>query len=193
MSFCPKCGATLKEGATFCTGCGAQVNSTAQPVANPVQPTPIPAQPGSNTAGRLHCPNCKSHNISISTESSVTGAVTTHHGGFSSTHVSNNHRNYWFCADCGTKFRNVQNLEEEINKSKSTPTVMFVLAVISAAIFLYLFTNIKDNPLAGLFFGVFTVGAAVAAVVFLILGFYYKGQLKKMRDELAHLKVNCFN
>ena len=70
--------------------------------------------------GRLHCPQCKGEQITPIVESSVDGAMTTHssNGRFSSTTVSNTHRNYWMCSTCGNKFRNIQNLEQEIEKMK---------------------------------------------------------------------------
>ena len=81
----------------------------------------------SQNAKKLHCPNCKSHNIAISTETSIDGAVTSSFGGsarVASTRFNNTHRNYWFCSDCGSKFRNIQNLEEEIAKVKNKKICM---------------------------------------------------------------------
>lgn len=48
MSFCPKCGKQLAEGAKFCTGCGNAVAAAAAPAAAPQQPVstqPAPQQP----------------------------------------------------------------------------------------------------------------------------------------------------
>lgn len=39
MSFCPKCGAQVADGATFCPNCGYKL-SEAQPVSTPSQPQP---------------------------------------------------------------------------------------------------------------------------------------------------------
>lgn len=39
MSFCPKCGAQVADGATFCLNCGYKL-SEAQPVSTPPQPQP---------------------------------------------------------------------------------------------------------------------------------------------------------
>ena len=39
MAFCPNCGASLEEGAKFCTSCGMSVVPDAQPQPEP-QPEP---------------------------------------------------------------------------------------------------------------------------------------------------------
>lgn len=188
MSTCPHCQATIQEGYAFCTACGKKLSEA------PQQGNPVPQQQAaSRPVGKLHCPQCGSHNFSAVTESSVNGAVSTHHGSFSSTHVSNTHRNYWMCADCGTKFRNLQNLEEEIAKSKKNPIIFAVLGVIAAVLSIYWFIEISSNPLVGLFVGVYAVAAAVSALLFLIVALVSNNQLKKMKVEWAYLKQNCFN
>lgn len=136
-------------------------------------------------ATKLHCPNCKSHNISISTESSVGGAVTSTYGNTSVTSVSNTHRNFWFCSDCGTKFRNIQNLEDEINKCKYTHFIAWIIGAILAIIFI---VAIKNSVIGFLLFPF-----AIGAVVFIIMGFVSKSKLDKKKKELEYLKENCFN
>ena len=184
MSICPNCNTNLPDGSAFCTSCGTKIGTAAPPQApaNPVQ------------GGKLHCPNCKSHNLQVTTESSVTGAVSTHsrNGRFSSTHVSNNHQTFWVCNDCGTKFRNIQSLEEEINKYKIQPILFFVLAAIAAVLALVWYINSQNNPLGPLF-GVYIGASVIAGVIFLCCGFSWKGKLAKMRAELADLKNRCFN
>lgn len=144
------------------------------------------------TEKKLHCPNCRSHNITITTESSVNSGVTVHHAGHSTTHMSNTHRNFWVCSDCGTKFRNIQSLEEEIQKSKPTPTIALVLAVIGLVIGLYLFIASKTSMFG--FFAVFPMILAFSVtIIFFILWRVWKKKLKEMQNELKYLKENCFN
>ncbi len=176
--FCPKCGKENAENVKFCVGCGSALSGT--PTVQPV------------VKNRLHCPNCRSTSITITTESSVTGGVTTHHGGFSSTHMSNEHRNFWVCSDCGTKFRNIQSLEEEIHRYRNTPMIFVVLMVISVALFIYMYLKIQSDTF-GFLLTFYCFGAAIAAIVFGGLALYYRNNLKKLRKELAYLKVNCFN
>ena len=150
-----------------------------------------------SNARKLHCPNCKSHNISISTESSVGGTVTSTHGNMSVTSVSNTHRNFWFCADCGTKFRNIQNLEEEIKKCKYTHFIFWAIGGILAFTFIKFLIGAISNPIAGgimtLFFYPLIISVFTGAVVFIIMGFVSKSKLGKKQKELEYLKENCFN
>lgn len=59
MSFCPKCGAQVADGATFCLNCGYKL-SEAQPVSTPPQPQPQ-SQPQSpsqaTTSNSKPCPD----------------------------------------------------------------------------------------------------------------------------------------
>lgn len=183
--FCNNCGTQIPENTHFCPKCGQTTQKTN------ISTAPVNQQ--SNNLKKLHCPNCKSHNVQVTTESSVTGAVTTHHGGFSTSHVSNNHQTFWVCSDCGTKFRNIQSLEEEISKCKNTHIVLFVFSAICAALFLFFFTKSQSNPLGGFLFGAFIFGSAIGAIMFLISGFISKKKVKEMRAELEYLKINCFN
>ena len=180
MSICPNCNSTLSENATFCASCGTKVSS---------------AQQVNNHTGKLHCPQCKSHNLMVTTESSVTGAVTagSRGGRISSTHVSNNHQTFWVCGDCGTKFRNIQSLASEIKKYKSSPTVFFILAIVAIIICAYLLINSMSNPFAGFILGSYAIGSGVAAVIFLCCGLYNKSKLRKMKKELEELKIKCFD
>ena len=184
MSICPNCNTTLSEDAVFCNACGAKVSATA--------PQQTPAN--NVNRGKLHCPQCKSHNLNVTTESSVTSAATVHSRGgrFSSTHVSNNHQTFWVCGDCGTKFRNIQSLEEEIKKYKNYPLIWFIISAVAAVLCLNWLINSANNPF-GFLFGGYVAVSGICAIIFLCYGFYYKSKLKKMRAELDDLKIRCFN
>ncbi len=182
MSICPNCNSSLQENAIFCASCGSKVS-------------PDTPQQVRNHSSKLHCPQCKSHNLMVTTESSVTGAVTTssRSGRISSSHVSNNHQTFWVCGDCGTKFRNIQSLDEEIKKYKNSPTIFFVLAIVAAIICIYLSVNSMSNPLAGFMLGGYAVGSGIAVVIFICCGLYNKSKLRKMNVELEELKIKCFD
>lgn len=181
MAFCTKCGTSLNEGNVFCPSCGTK---------NAVEGSTFRATV--NTHGKLHCPQCKSYNISITTESSVTGAITANHGRMSTTSVSNTHRNFWMCGDCGAKFRNIQNLEEEIAKTKSSPIIAAVIFIISFILSVYLIIKIKSSTFGFLLSG-FAITSTIFAIVSFCFIFVYTNRLKKMREELAYLKDKCFN
>lgn len=144
-------------------------------------------------AGKLHCPNCKSDNFTNATESNVTGAMSTTRGNIRTTHVSNEHRHYWVCKDCGTKFRNIQSLEEEIKKYSKTPIFVGILSAIAFILTVFFIVEIAQNPLSIIFFGFLTLACAVVAIVCLCMAFVYKNKIKKMKAEAEYLKENCFD
>ncbi len=180
MAFCQKCGKEVETGVAFCPSCG---NNIVAP-ASSSEPT--------NTAKKLHCPNCKSYNFTITTESSVNGAVTTGKR-IKTTSVSNTHRNYWVCSDCGTKFRNIQSLEEEIKKEKNSPAWCAVFTVLALAYFVYTLVAMASNPMAKYMLMYPRFISFIIAIVCFIFIFVYKKKLKKLKEELEYLKVNCFN
>lgn len=191
MIKCPNCQTSLNDGAAFCKHCGTKINASPSPAAYTAPVAPV--QNATPTGVRkLHCPNCKSYNLTINTESSVTGGLTTHHGGMSTTSFSNTHRNYWFCSDCGTKFRNIQNLEEEIKKYKSAPIILGIFAAIFWIVAIWLIATVSDRVLGFLFYG-YIFGALLAAIIFTIFVFVNISRGKKMQAELDYLKTHCFN
>ncbi len=183
MAFCSKCGATLAGNAGFCTSCGTP-NGT--PGGAPQQFT------GMQGTGKMHCPQCRSHNISPINESSITGGLTTHHGGMSATSFSNQQRAFWMCADCGAKFRSIPSLEEEIRKTKSQPIIWTIFAILGFLLTLYIGINLA-KPFGAFFLLPSFAGALIATILFFIFIFVSRSKLKKMRAELEYLKINCFN
>ena len=162
---------------------------------NPNIQTSQPVQNPNAQRQRLHCPQCKSHNITITTESSVDGAVTTHssNGRYSSTRVSNTHRNFWVCSDCGTKFRNIQNLEEEIKSNKKAIKTCIITTVISFIVSLFFIINIISKPFSVIFFGAMAGFSSIFTIVAFVYIFVYKSRVAKMEAERQYLIENCFN
>lgn len=187
MSFCPQCGQQVADGLRFCSNCGAQQVQDApatQSQTTTVQPTDV---------RKLHCPNCRSTNIVITTEDSVSGALTTGSGHIAATTVETKHRNYWICCDCGTKFRNIQNLEEELAKAKKAPVFVGIWFALALAVTIYLLINSANNPFGGFLMLPFTFIAGITALVTFVFIFVYKNRAKKLEQELDYLKEYCFN
>lgn len=202
MSFCAQCGTQLEDGAAFCGKCGARQGTGPVVRQTPGYQKPVnqaAAYRGNQTAlsgfagKKLHCPNCKSQNIAITTESSVNGGITHARGNTAVTRMSNTHRNYWVCHECGTKFRNIQNLEDEILMNRKGSKMSIVASIILGIISLFLIINTINNPLGGLFLLSFTVTAVVATVVFFCFIFVYNNRAEKMEREKAYLQANCFD
>lgn len=122
----------------------------------------------------------------------MNGGVTTHHGGVSATHLSSTHRNYWICSDCGTKFRNIQSLEEEIYGSRNHPKIFTILTIITAILGLYLLVQMLSGWF-GFLFAPYFIGVLVADIVFLCFLVSSRKKLVTMNAELQYLKQNCFD
>ena len=163
MSYCQNCGATLKEEAAFCNNCGTAQKPCAQ-----------------KERGKIHCPSCASRNVSITSESGGASAVTA---------VD---RNFWFCADCGTKFRSIPSLEEEIKKRKTAIVGFLIAAGVLFALGIWMLFFALDG-LFGAFFFVYAFFLFAGAIAFAIAALYYQNLRKKQQTELLYLKENCFH
>lgn len=178
MSFCQKCGSKLADGTKFCQTCGNPVAVVFAQSA--VQNTGFDMQRSSG----LHCPNCKSYNFTATTETSV--RTYTRNG---SVRTSTTNRNYLICTTCGTKFRNIQSLEEEISKStKSRKTLLIMGSVLLLLFILLLLFN--DVGLIALPFQIFI---AFSTLVCFIAAVSATKSIKACAAELEYLKINCFN
>ncbi len=192
MAFCRNCGAAVGENAAFCTSCGAQLGggvaqATAQPVTQPG------AQPAQAARGGMHCPNCKSTQLTPINETSLDGAITATRGRMGATKFANTHRNYWMCSNCGTKFRSIPNLESEIAATKKSAIVNFIVSGIALIVTIFLITALTESPLMIFFYGSMTFTFALVTIICLCMGLskIFKGN--KMKDELAYLKHHCFH
>lgn len=180
MKYCQKCGNQISDDAQFCPACGQ--SQQMQPAAKPI---PRVQRSGGK---KLHCPNCGSTSLSAIVESDVTGGTSysrsvTKKASVSTMEFTNVHRNYWMCSDCGEKFRNLQNLKEEIasnEKSLRIFTILFCFVALSSAILSLV------EPLF-LIMLVIALAAAVAGITI------YKNRIAAMRKEKIYLERNCFD
>lgn len=180
MRYCTICGAEVPEGSAFCGVCGKRLDEV--PAASSGQPVRENAE-NMHQRKKMHCPVCKGRNLSPTTEASshqgasyrVTKRVSV--GG-----ATTINKTYWLCADCGKKFRNIPELEEEGKRQRGGAITFAVLAALSALI---CFFTLKSPLLLFLFFlGVGVFGGL--ALVFWI-------QRRRTEKELEYLKANCFD
>ena len=189
MAFCSRCGNAVEAGSAFCANCGApQKTAPAHAYAQPAAPAYAHSTPRN---GKLHCPSCKGVQLSPVVETSINGALTSSHGNLSSTRVSNIHRNYWMCNTCGEKFRNIQNLQEEIVYTEKCAKTGIIMTIISTILFLILI--LFGDKVALFLFLPFVITVGLFAIVSFFLIFSYKNKAKKLREELGYLKHYCFN
>ncbi|MBQ2927839.1 MAG: zinc-ribbon domain-containing protein [Oscillospiraceae bacterium] len=102
MSYCPNCGKEIIEGAAFCPECGTKQNGWQ------------PARRNTTPRGRLHCPSCRSTNLTPIIESTSTiGSVGRVSKNIAVTETNVKNKSFWMCQECGHKFRNLEDLIAE--------------------------------------------------------------------------------
>ncbi len=109
MRYCSNCVSELADEAAFCPNCGQEQNSAPQPV----------QRRSTSNRKKLHCPECGAAALSpiVETEIGRGAAVNrsiTRRTSASAMRFSNTRQDYWMCSECGQKFRNLQNLDEEL-------------------------------------------------------------------------------
>lgn len=174
MSYCTKCGAEVPEESLFCGSCGNRIKADVAVPAEEVQTENL------RQRKKMHCPVCKGRNFSPTTEATshqgasyrLTKRVSV--GGGTTTN-----RTYWLCADCGKKFRNIQELEEDVNKYKKLISISGGMTV------LVLFMILIAPEIWVIMF------LPLLCCVGLTLGFWIC--LHQLKKELEYLKTNCFD
>lgn len=180
MSFCQNCGNELNEGAHFCGNCGYDQQAS----------VPAPRSPRASGAKRLHCPDCKSSDISPIVETDITGGTSLNHSfskrnSVSAMQFNNTHRNYWVCSSCGCKFRNLQNLEEELKNTKNLFT-RGIIGIVFMIVLTFFFTTAVG-------FGFFSLLCIFLILLFIVASFILKNRISKLSEEREYLKKCCFN
>lgn len=178
MSFCRHCGTELSEATRFCPTCGQSQQASPSPV----------RQPRANSK-RLHCPNCRSTSISPVVETEVTSAMSLNHAisrknSISSHGFNNTHRNYWMCSECGNKFRNLQNLEEELSKHrKNVKSAMIGIILVVIIMILSLIIN---------GFSFLHILMLPALLLIIAAVNITRNKITELENERVYLKKNCF-
>ena len=139
---------------------------------------------------QLHCPECKSTNITPITETSNEGGFAVNNRMSKHTSVSNivlnsTHRNYWMCGSCGEKFRNIKNLQQEILSTQKKLKSYLVLGAL--ILFILLGAIILDAVSA--FLPLIIILAAIDGIYIVI----NKKRISDMTNELRYLKKKCFD
>ena len=184
MSFCPNCGNQIEDNSTFCRHCGHNQRHDS---------TAVSQQPR-NGRKQMHCPKCKSTSFSPIVESDVSGGSTTSLSiskrvSVGQVHLKNTHRNYWLCSNCGEKFRNIQNLDEEIMELSKKQKIVLI-GCIAAVCFmiiapLTLKYDYERTPIRNLFL-MFAAGFGIWFA-------YLRNKIGQLNKEKDYLKKHCFD
>ncbi len=213
MKFCHSCGKPYQEGTAYCEQCGAQLTQATAPEAAVQDVVYAQAQGGQ---GKVHCanPQCRSTALSPVVETSLN--TTTHGKGYSGTQgclgyllfgpcgllcgncgqsqtttTKSTNRTYWVCQKCGNKFRNLQDLEEEIANMDKNSTVFIALSAFMGILMIILW---GCAAYLGGAVGMFVVWFSIFMIVFLgIAGIGHFKKVKQLKEERESLLRNCFD
>lgn len=180
MQYCSNCGSELEDGVGFCPNCGQRQNTEYQSV----------QRRSTSNRKRLHCPACGSVALAPIVETEVSGGTAVNHSitrrtSASAMRFNNTHRNYWMCNECGHKFRNLQNLEEELAYiQKALKRLWIVLIAVGILIILEAFAI--GVGFALVFGSIFVLTMVIAIGV-------YNSKASKLKSEKAYLEKHCFD
>lgn len=142
MKLCPFCGRAIEDDARYCSGCGKKINEHDEITHNPITEAMLhyDEMPDVITKRKreiVRCPRCGEHSLHPLSE--TTTSVQTFGGGYSSgkgclgwllfgpvgllcgglgqkqrTSIHTDNKLYWICNECGFKFRNIDDWNNEI-------------------------------------------------------------------------------
>lgn len=177
MKFCNNCGKQIDDTIKFCPHCGSAQSDAASQAFVP--------------GGRqLHCPKCRSIQLSPIVETDVQGGYAINRSvgrkwGASAIDLKSTHRNYWMCGQCGHKFRNIDSLEEEIavqEKAQRSCVYSSILFVVLA-----LLAMISGG---GMDIAVLLIPLLLMFGCFWL---WFRSKVTKLTQEKKYLEKNCFN
>lgn len=122
---------------------------------------------------RMHCPHCQSRELISVVETE-----------FSPMTLRNEHRNYFVCQECGHRFRNIQNLEEDLSTMEKNASLAIRTILLTAALCLLSALMIS-----------FDASITFYAPILAFIGGLFllsRVQISKMESECTYLKRYCF-
>ena len=197
--FCGKCGAEMHTGGKFCPSCGNAVAGMAPSAPNVPSVQSIHIH---NSNAGVSCPNCRSTNLHVSTESNTTSIGGGYSGGKgclgflllgplgllcgscgSKQKISTTNQTFWICGDCGNKFRNAQELmQESQQKYKACTGLGIFFAILTLVVFI---AGIAAHADIGSSLDVFFIIMGIICVIFTVMLFAVG---KKSKDDYEMAK-----
>lgn len=189
--YCRNCGKEIYGTKEYCDTCLAEINGGAGNSSQNNQQTTQPEFKENNTKQKKKCcPRCKSHNLQVLSNTSYESKFSSKsYGagkgccgyilfgpigilcglcGANSKHtVKSSTSTIWVCLDCGEKFRDVADIDKDIQKHKknriqlpiilSIPTMMLLIPTIGMIMDRGLSASILFSAIPGLIFAIWAV------------------------------------
>ena len=213
MKLCPFCGRAIEDDARYCSGCGKKINEHDEITHNPITEAMLhyDEMPDVITKRKreiVRCPRCGEHSLHPLSE--TTTSVQTSGGGYSSgkgclgwllfgpvgllcgglgqkqrTSIHTDNKLYWICNECGFKFRNLDDWNNEI-ESKIKQQKLEQYSAITLAVLAVLFLLIGEGmEFLGLLF--FAIGVADG-----VLAFTLSQSIKREKEDYEKLQEESF-
>ena len=156
-----------------------------------------PEQGRDTARSRLHCPHCRSGQLIAVSEADGTTGVATHSRitrNFGVTSYSSNTvtRYYWMCRDCGHRFRNLEDLNKELDKETENERISKKVVIVIGYVYLFLILAMMTPGMVGLCLFAAVLCSPIA-VFFLILWSISKKKVEQMTKDKAFLEQHCFD
>lgn len=182
MKYCKHCGKEIGD-AKFCPHCGKPQHTE---------------QESRTGRRRLHCPQCRSEQLSAVTEATQTGGVATSSRltrnvavtGYSANTVN---RHYWMCQECGHKFRNLEDLNDEIMKESKQAKGAKIAAIVFGVFCLFIVLGMMADEVMMVLMLMPAVMLLLICVIFFVIWLTTKKKVERMTAEKVHLERHCFD
>ena len=143
MKYCKNCGAEIEMDAKFCTSCGVKIEHCENTLKIPQNDDDSEMIPqNTNEILSLCCPRCGNKDLQVATEMNgmVTGGLynSGKYGGMS---VASN-ETYWVCLKCGNKFRNPDEIRENIKILKGFSKFFTIFGMVCGFLMFIILTSI---------------------------------------------------
>lgn len=135
--FCIKCGSQIIEGQAFCGNCGTAVNL------NENNQNEISYSQAPHERMSMHCPRCGNTKLQAVASNKIASSMTMGRRVGKKSAISNTAYNsitetYWFCSNCGMKFRDLDELQMIISQDKRAVKICQIFLIVSViACFLF--------------------------------------------------------
>lgn len=191
MKYCPTCGTQISDSAAFCSECGTHIPGITD-VKNTVQ--------SNRRTGRksIHCPECGSTNLAPIVESENNGGVAvsspiSQRMGMTSYSSVTTHRNYWVCQDCGYKFRNLDNLKEELTKKSKLLKPLLIIGILATVMLLLMGIILSGNKLFMVIMLPIMIPCITCDIIVWAFWVRTRREVENMTEEKRHLERHCFS
>ncbi len=183
--FCTNCGAEITAGNKFCKNCGSTVEGE-QGIAKNVAQTMQTVQ----NQWQLNCPRCGNTNLQVLSGNRVTSSVSTgrqigRKSAIVGTSYNNIRETYWFCPNCGMKFRDLDELRNLFTKEKRNSKILGIVGIVILALTIFMMIIIPKDAL--IFLSPMLILLFIMLILYVIMYFWMSHKAKEHEKQYIDL------